>query len=270
MADRLRVLLAGLAGVLLLAGCGSSPTAPPPEPTKPAAAPPPPAAPSTGRCYDMTLKQTLGWTSGAKAQACSAKHTTETYDVGTLDTVVDGHLLGVDSARVQQQVPAACRKGLDRFLGGTPDRARLSMVRPVWFTPTVAQSDKGADWFRCDVVVVASTRSLAARTGSLKGVLRGVHGRSDVGMCGTAAPTARNFHRVLCSARHSWRAVSIVPMRQGAYPGVKKARAADGSRCEEAAAAGASNPLQFDYGYEFPTAADWANGQTYGICWAKD
>ena len=39
------------------------------------------------------------------------------------------------------------------------------MLRAVWFTPTVAQSDRGADWFRCDVIAVAGTEKLAPLTG---------------------------------------------------------------------------------------------------------
>ena len=38
--------------------------------------------------------------------------------------------------------------------------------------------------------------------------------------------------------------------------------------CRGAARADAPDPLDFQWGYEWPTAEQWANGQTYGICWA--
>jgi hypothetical protein len=268
MTRSVRALGAVVLGVLLLAGCGTKPPAEAP-PTHPAAAPAPPAAPKVGSCYGMSMKQALAWTSSAKVKPCNGTHTTETFFVGQLDTAVDGHLVAVDSDRTQAQVTSACRAKVSAFVGGTPDQLRLSMVRPVWFTPTVSQSDEGANWYRCDAVVVASPDSLSPRIGTLKGVLKGTTTRTAVSMCGTDAPTAKDFHRVLCSAKHSWRAVAVVPMKPGKYPGEKVARGAAGTRCEQAASAAAGNPLSFQFGYEFPTADDWANGQDYGICWAK-
>lgn len=265
------LVLAAVAAVVLLlgAGCGSHPPTPAPTPTRPAAAPPPPAPPKVGTCYAMSMSQALAPTSSAHATPCSKKHTTETYYVGKLDTVVDGHLLAVDSDRVNAQVASTCRAKVGAFLGGTQDEMRLSMVRPTWFTPTVAQSDKGADWFRCDAFIVQSADSLVSRTGSLRHALAKSATRDQLSMCGTDAPAAKDFHRVLCSAKHSWRAVAVVPMKQGHYPGLHAAKAAAGSRCENAASAQAADPLSFQWGYEFPTAKDWAAGQTYGICWAK-
>jgi hypothetical protein len=260
-------LAAGL--VLAAAGCGSHPTASAPPATTPPTAPAPPPAPKDGGCYTMTMKQAVAPTSSAPAKSCRSPHTTETYLVGTLDTLEGGHLLAVDSDRVAAQVATTCRDRLTPFLGGTPDQARLSMVRPVWFTPTVAQSDQGANWFRCDAVVVADSDSLATRTSSLKNALGHAGSRGALAMCGTDAPGAKDFHRVLCSARHSWRAIATVPLKGAHYPGVKVAKSAGQTRCEDAASAAAKDPLSFQWGYEWPTSEDWSLDQHYGICWTK-
>lgn len=263
-----------LVAVLLLAGCsGKAPDAEPtpePTPTSPPTAKPPPPGPETGACYRLTFKQAVAPTTRRKPQPCDRPHTSETYDVGRLDTLVDGHLVAVDSDRVQQQVADECPAKLSAFLGGDLEDLRLSMVRPVWFTPTVQESDRGEDWFRCDAVVVAGDSALAALDGSLRGVLGREQDRDTYAMCGTAAPDADDFERVQCSSDHSWRAIAVVPFDPGPYPGVQAARERGQTPCENAGLDVADDPLQFDWGYEYPTADQWAAGQTFGICWAPD
>ncbi|GAB3868422.1 hypothetical protein GCM10028801_44380 [Nocardioides maradonensis] len=257
-----------LTGALLLAGC-SSPTAPVAAPTTPAPAPAPPAAPAPHACYAMTMTQAVAPTSQVTPTSCTAAHTTETYYVGQLDTYVDGHLLAVDSDHVSAQVADTCRRRLGGFLGGTTAQTRLSMVRAVWFTPTVAQSGQGANWFRCDAVAVADSDSLSTLKASLHGALRAPKRRTALAMCGTAAPGAPGFHRVQCGTRHSWRAIAVVPIAGVRYPGRAAAKAAGKVRCEDAAGAVTSDPLSFQWSYEWPTAGDWSLDQHYGICWFK-
>ncbi len=249
---------------------GGEPSATSSAPTTPPTAAPPPEAPETGACYRLGFEQALAPTSSRRPADCAAEHTSETYAVGRLDTVVGGHLVAVDSDRAQAQVASACPAALSEFLGGDLPALRLSMIRPVWFTPTVAQSDKGADWYRCDVVVVAGDETLAEVTGSLEGVLDRPLQRGRWAMCGTAAPDADDFERVVCSAEHSWRAIEVVTFPAGAYPGVEAAQNRGQTQCENAGLDAADDPLDYEWGYEWPTAEQWEMGQTFGRCWAPD
>lgn len=258
---------------IALAGCSGDDAADPPEsspPASPTAAGEPPEAPDSGACYALTFDQALAPTARKKPVPCDRAHTSETYDVGRLDLVADGHLLAVDSDRAQAQVAAACPAALPRFLGGDVTDLRLSMIRPVWFTPTLAQSDRGADWYRCDAVVVAGGSTLAEVTGSLRGVLGREEGRDAYAMCGTAAPDDEGFERVRCSADHSWRAVSVVTFPAGDYPGEDAARARGQVPCENRGLEVADDPLDYEWGYEWPTAEQWQAGMTFGRCWAPD
>lgn len=269
-----RLLAAALALGLsaTLAACGGDePEKPDTKPTAtqtPAAEPP--AAPKVGACYQLPFETAVAPTSESKPVDCAREHTSETVAVGTIDALVDGHLLAVDSDHVQSQVASACPQALTAYVGGNLEQLRLSMIRPVWFTPTVEDSDAGADWYRCDAVVLAGTSTLAELTTGLKGVLGKAKGRSQYAMCGTAAPDAKDFERVLCSAKHSWKAIDVVVFKQGAYPGEKKVRAAGRTRCEDAAADVADDPLTFEWGYEWPTKEQWDMGQAFGRCWAPD
>lgn len=271
-------LAAAVLAVLLLGGCsgdddpGAAPE-PSESPSSPAATPTPakPAPrPEVRACYRLSYAEAVAPTVDVRPTPCTKPHTAMTFTVGTLDTTVDGHLLAVDSRRVQEQVATECPKRFASFVGGTLEQRRLSMLRPVWFTPSVEESDDGADWFRCDVIAVQTNGSLAPLRGRLAGVLDSPDGRDRYAMCGTAEPGTPDFRRVICplSGVPEWRAVRTVPFTSQRYPGEARVRTAGEGPCQDAGRAVADDPLDFQWGYEWPTREQWASGQTYGICWA--
>jgi hypothetical protein len=270
MPHLVRLALAAL--LVLLTGCTSGPERPRAEST-PTPTPPPRAtaapAPHDGACHQLTYAQALAPTTTDAPVPCRGAHTSQTYAVGRLTTEVDGHLVAVDSPRVQRQVRTTCPQRLAGFLGGSTEQLRLSMLRAVWFTPTVAASDAGADWFRCDVIAVAGDQQLAPLTGRLRNALRGTSAApSPWAMCGTAEPGTKGFRRVPCRDRHTWRALRTIALDGAAYPGEAAAKAAGQRTCREAGRSVAKDALDYQWGYEWPTRAQWDSGQTYGICWA--
>lgn len=267
-----------VACLALVAGCSGGDEDPGPDPTPtPSATPtptPPPratpvATPADDACYRLSYRQAVSPTNGATPVPCRASHTSQTYRIGRIDNVVGGHLLAVDSARVQDDVAQSCPAALGAVVGGTLEDQRLSMLRSVWFTPSLDQSDKGAAWYRCDVVALAGAEDLVELRGSLAGALDTPEGRDRYGMCGTAGPAARSFERVPCSAPHTWRAFSVIPLDPGRYPGTPAVDDA-GAACEDAAAGVAADPLDYQWAYEGPDAEEWAAGQTFVRCWAPD
>jgi len=226
--------------------------------------------PSNRACYAYDFRSAIAPVAKDEPIPCDRKHTAITFEVGDLDTVVDGHLVSVDSDRVQAQVADACPKAFARFVGGTPQVQRLTMLRPVWFTPSLRQSDNGANWYRCDAVAIAADEKLAPLVGRLRDVLARPLARESYAMCGTAEPGTSAFQRVICSATHAWRAIGTVDVPGERYPGVEKVRAAGQRPCQDAASAVADDPLNYQWGYEWPTAEQWQGGQKYGICWAPD
>jgi len=248
------------------------------SPATPSGTAPPTAVaaprPPVRACYRFNRDAAVAPTSDTRPVSCARLHTAVTYAVGSLDTVVVGHLLAVDSRRVRAQPARACPPLLRSYLGGTRERLRLSMLRAVWFTPTVEESDAGADWFRCDVVALAGPDRLAWLDGTLRGALSRPAGESYA-MCGTAEPGRPDFERVPCGARHSWRAVRTVSLAaeagpKGVYPGAAAARAAGQQICKDVGQRASSDKLNFSWGYEWPSATQWSGGQTYGLCWIPD
>jgi hypothetical protein len=264
---------AGLAALTLLAACTPEPerrsgpgqTAPTPL-TSATEAP----TPKEGACYRLSFEAALAYTSDAEPRDCRRKHTSTTFAVGALDNVVSGHLVAVDSRRVKEQVAETCPRLFGEYVGGSLEQRRLSMLRAVWFTPTVEESDAGGGWYRCDLIAVAGNQRLAPLDGDPKDVLETSEGRTRWGMCGTAPPDSENFERVLCSGPHSWRAVEVVTFPAEDYPGELEAEARGQRQCEDAGNAAAEDPLDFRWGYEWPTEQQWKSGTTYGLCWVPD
>ncbi len=165
-----------LTTALVLASCtsaGPGADRPPESPsTGPSSSPsteaaPPAPAPRVGDCHRLSYDGAVAPTARNRAVSCDEAHTAETFQVGRLDTVVDGRLLAVDSDEVQEQVATTCPGRLAEYVGGTEEQRRLSMLRAVWFTPTLEQSDAGADWFRCDAVALAEDSRLLYLDGTL-------------------------------------------------------------------------------------------------------
>jgi hypothetical protein len=252
---------------------GDEPTT---TPTTAAATPtPPPAAPVPGACYRISYDEAVAPTNDDETLPCTEGHTSQTFAVGGLDLVVNGHLLAIDSDTVQRQVAKRCPRRLAPYLGANPKQLRLTMLRPVWFTPTIEQSDAGAGWYRCDVIAVTGDSKLAKLDSDLSRALKNPTVRASYGMCGTAQPGTKSFSHVLCREDHSWRAVSVVDLgrasKDGSYPGAAAVRrAGEDGTCADAAREVAADALDYQWGYEWPTADQWGSGQTYGRCWAPD
>ncbi|MGA8846751.1 MAG: septum formation family protein [Nocardioides sp.] len=248
----------------------TSPSAPP---SAPSAAPPTATdapRPKPGTCHRLTFDEVLSPTAGKPALGCKQTHTAETYAVGTVANLADGHLLAVDSRQVQRQVATTCPNALPDLVGGSLEDLRLSMLRPVWFTPTVEEYDSGSDWYRCDVVALAGADRLTRVRGSLAGILETEQGRETYAMCGTAGPDDADFQRVPCSDPHSWRALSVIALPEGDYPGRAAVASAGEDPCRDAAAQVADDPLDYTWAFEGPDPAQWTAGQTFIRCWTPD
>ena len=277
-------LLTGVLTMLVLVGCSGadSPAPASSEPSDSAstsdpstsASPTPviavPPKPEDRACYRLDFDAAVAPTNASRSVPCARPHTAVTYEVGSLRKLLDGRSQAVDTPRVQSRVARTCPRLFAEFVGGTEDDRRLSMLRAVWFTPTLEEAGAGADWFRCDVIAVAGHGSLARLSGRMNGVLGTTTGQDRYGMCGTAEPGTAEFSRVICARPHTWRAIRTVAFDVGSYPGTATVRDAGEEPCQAAARDRASDSLNFQWGYEWPTAAQWKTGQTYGLCWAPD
>ena len=270
---RTTVLTATLiATVLSLSACSSSdqPKAAGPTSASPTSAPSPPPAPPRHACYALDFAQAAEPTTSAPPVPCRSGHTAATIAVGTIDPVADGHLLAVDSDTVQRQIANRCRARLASYLGGDEQTRRLSRLAVVWFSPSLSQSDQGATWFRCDLVALAGHDQLAPLPRRTRDLLAADGALDRYGTCGTAAPSAAHFQRVICSAPHTWRARATIDLPRGSRYLSKAAGAAADASCRDIESRAASDVLKLKWSFEWPTQDQWAAGQRYGYCWTPD
>ena len=154
--------------------------------------------PPVRACYRLTFDQALAPVTHAEPRPCDRPHTLRTVFSGRVGALVKGKVGPIDSPRVQRAVAAECPRRVAEFLGGPEQALRLSMFRPVWFTPTLAQADRGEDWYRCDVIALAAEGELAPLEGRLEGLLGRLGWKDEYGLCGTAEPgTSRLRARLL-------------------------------------------------------------------------
>jgi hypothetical protein len=272
---RVAVVAAVLAALVAVTGCSSgspkssasSSSSPTPAPTTSATtAPPPPVAPTVGTCHRLSVVSATHPTDATPAVPCTKRHTAVTYFVGRFNPVVDGHLLAVDSNAVQAQLADRCPRRLPAYLGGSPEDRRLARFRAVWFGPTVAEGDAGAQWFRCDVVAVGSPGRLARLDGTVEHVLDQSGALDHYGTCASTAPATKGFRHLICSHRHSWQAIATVDLHGVRFHG-KGAQSSAENTCNDQGANRANGALKYSTGFEWPSRAQWDAGQRYGFCW---
>ena len=271
-------LVAVLTATLLVSGCGSALKPAKVDPKAEASATatqstpgPPPPAPKVGKCYDLTYKESLQGTSNADPVPCKDKHTSVTIFVGEFDPIVDGHLLAVDSDEVQAQIAKVCPTKVDDWVGGSVDAQRLSRFKATWFSPTLAESEAGAGWFRCDLVAKGGEKSLVRLT-ETKDALDDPAVLDTYGTCSTTDPGSekKEFEAVACSEPHSWQAVSVIDInKDAAYLGPPAQELAD-EACKAQAQQRSSNPLEIKWSFQWPSKEEFDAGQRYGLCWVPD
>jgi hypothetical protein len=258
----------------LVAGCSSSaePDSSADKSPKVAVskAPPPPAAPKVGSCHRLSLSEATNPVDAGKPVPCSRPHTSVTVKVGRLSLVVDGHLLAIDSRTVRKQIAEACPGSPGAFVGGDKTAQQLSRFEVVWFSPSLEAADAGANWYRCDVVAPRSEGKLLTLPAKLKGVLDQEGALDRFGTCGTAAPDARGFKRVMCSQKHTWRAVDTISLPSNRRYLAKDVTAAADPWCKDVASKRAEGSLKFTWSFEWPPKAQWDAGQRWGYCWVPE
>jgi hypothetical protein len=272
--DGLVRLALAVASALLLTACSGSGSSQPeaeptpvlhsPTPTTTETVPPtPPEPPRAHACYRLGYDEALAPTHDKAPVPCDGVHTAVTYFVGRYDK-----RLAVDGKHVHELESTMCPRRFAAYVRGTLEDRRLSMLRAVWFTPTVEQAARGGHWFECVAIALRGDQTLALLRGSLQGVLGRADGRDHYALCGTAEPASAGFEQRICAAPHSWRALRTVGFAPGKYPGQDRLRSAGQQPCQDAGRSVAENPLSYRWSYQWPDPQQWRDGQTYGVCWA--
>lgn len=249
--------------LVIVAGCGTAAPHPAPK-AKPT---PPPPAPAVGACRTLSFAAAAAPSDSTTTVPCTQRHTAITVSVGAL--VDPAHLKGlnINAPAVQQRLAVSCPRAVQAYVGGSPGTFELSQIQALAFVPTPRQIALGANWYRCDMVVLAGPNLLAAVTGTLRHALTSAHSLDRWGTCGTSAPSAKTFTRVLCSARHSWRVIALINIPKSSAYLAKSTSNAASRACRKIAAKAAHGALKYSWSFEWPNKQQWLAGQRFGLCW---
>lgn len=231
----------------------------------------PPSAPPVNTCHQLTYSSTSLYSDGSATVPCSKPHTAFTFAVPTLPAGVIVKGVGIGNKTIQDAAAASCRSAFDRFIGGSPASRALSRITMTYFLPSQAGFDLGAHWVRCDLIAMQTQTALGDVPTNPRHFLDQANALDAFGACSQGDPGSPSFRLVICSQPHTYRALAA--LRLGAdtskYPGDTVTRVEGKRHCAHVISSQLNRSGGYTYGWTYPTAANWAQGQRFGYCWNK-
>ncbi len=266
MTPRLRstaLALAGLATAWLLAACGEEELPENVDPARIDAV----EAPDLGACRVLTKDDLAQPSNATREVACSEPHTAMSYAVGSLPPSLDD--VDYEAEELGAFAFRACSREFVDLLGADESLAMRSVLTWVWFRPSEEAWEKGARWYRCDVVGGGpQTDELIHLPANVKGLLQ--RPEDEWLVCASGASVDDSV-KLPCSKAHDWRAVSTIKLGEDddAYPGDAVAEEKTKDYCSQSVGAWLGYPVDYDYGYTWFHEAEWNAGNRRSVCWAK-
>ena len=260
-------LLVCLSALLALAGCtkaaGQDSAGDDPPGTSRTAAP----APEVGACRVLEPSDIAAKSNSTKPVPCAAKHTAETYLVGTFR----GKLAkaAYDDPQLAARTYQTCSKAFKKFTGADDSLVLRSVLSWASFRPTEQDWSAGARWYRCDVVGGTDrSTSLVTLPKTAKGVLLGIPGDRWIACVDGSSVTGAPY--VPCTQPHEWRAATTIVVGQAKdrYPGDRLVEVQTRDYCSDSVGAWMNYPTKYKYAYTWVHRAEWQAGNRRSIRWA--
>lgn len=223
--------------------------------------------PRVGACRVVSADDLDRPTNSRKVVPCTSRHTAETFAVGTLPASTGS---AYEDRRHGTFVFDTCAKAFRDFLGVDESLGMRIRLTWAWFRPSERGWDRGARWYRCDVVGgPRDARELAAMPRTTKGMFTSA--RPDEWLACARGKTVTGSTKVSCAEAHDWRAVTTVKVGQPAdpYPGDRIVEVRSRDRCRDWLGAWLHYPEDYEYGYTWFHQAEWSTGNRRSICWAR-
>ncbi|SDS25313.1 Septum formation [Nocardioides scoriae] len=249
-----------LAVLVVLAGCSSAPLARPEASDRT-------SPPELGACYPLTPEDVGSSSNDTDPVACGAAHTSQTFAVGTLPESTGA---AYDDRAHGRWIYPRCEAAFEKFLGVDESLAMRIQLSWAWFRPSQEGWDKGARWYRCDLVG-GSTEATAYRP--LPQDAKGLFAAKPPEQWLTCAsgPTVLEAEKLPCTEPHDWRAVTTIKLGQpdDEYPGERLVQVRTRDFCSDSVGAWMNYPVDYEYGYTWFKEAEWQAGNRRSVCWAR-
>lgn len=222
--------------------------------------------PELGACRDLEPADLTEPANETAPVACAQDHTAQTFAVGDLPTSTG---TAYDDPRHGRYVYDTCEPGFAEFLGADESTALRSQLSWAWFRPSELAWERGARWYRCDVVGgpegATDLRTLPADATALFGT-----DYPDAWMTCARGESVQGT-KVPCSEPHDWRAVTSVKLGgpDDPYPGDRLVEVRSRDYCRDSIRGWLGYPPDFDYGYTWFREDRWRGGNRRAICWTR-
>lgn len=224
--------------------------------------------PAVGACRNLRVSESDEPSNATRLVPCTEPHTAETFASGALpDELHDADYLAEE---LETWAYRTCTEALIAYLGADESTVMRSILSWVWFRPSEKAWEKGARWYRCDVVgggpqskryldLPVTTKGLMARA------------NDDHWMVCARGDDPAEGAKVPCTKPHEWRAATTIKVGEPGdpYPGDAAVEAKTKDFCSGSVGAWLGYPTDYDYGYTWFGEAEWAAGNRRSICWAR-
>jgi hypothetical protein len=254
-----RVVLPVTLAAALLAACAA--------PLQPETAADKTSPPKLGACYRLSPEDTREPSNASEPVPCTAPHTAETFAIGTLPESTGEDY---DSPDHGQWIFRRCGRAFERFLSADESLTMRIQLSWAWFRPSERGWDKGARWYRCDLVGGPDdTTKYRDLPRTAKGLFR-ARPPEEWLTCARGA-TVMDSTKVPCSEQHDWRAVTTIKLGtpEDRYPGDRMVEVRSRDYCSDSVGAWMNYPVDYEFGYTWFREAEWQAGNRRSICWAK-
>ena len=225
-------------------------------------------APAVGACRNLTPQDVELPSNATKVVDCTRKHTAETYAAGELPAELKD--VDYDAPELGTYAYETCSASLQEFLQADESTVMRSIVSWAWFRPSQAAWDKGARWYRCDVVGGGEgSQSFVTLPKSAAGLLAPGPVNDDWMVC-VNGPSVQAAPKIACSKKHNWRAVTTIKVAgpDAPYPGDEAVEKTTRDYCSESVGAWLGYPPDYDFGYTWFHEGEWKAGNRRSVCWA--
>jgi hypothetical protein len=225
-------------------------------------------APELGVCRVLTPEDVAAKSNATRTVDCDEPHTAETFAVGDLPE--DLHDADYDSDELGAYAYRTCSEAFQAFLGADESLVMRTIVSWAWFRPSENAWDKGARWYRCDVIGGGeqSKRFVELPT-TARGLLQGRP--NDKWLVCVNGTSVHSAPKIPCTEVHNWRAVTTIKLGEpdDPYPGDRLVEVRTRDFCSRSVGAWLGYPKEYDFGYTWFHEGEWTAGNRRSVCWAK-
>jgi Septum formation len=209
--------------------------------------------PVVGECRAITYKEVFAQSNSTAPIPCSESHTANTFAAPLLPPELTWDS---SDAAIGKAVSKKCGSAYFPFLGGTDVTRAQTAYSYAWFSPTQAQRDAGARWFRCDLILYRGTKLSPLPYDTAPVVPDPI--TNKVRRC----LKATTFYTTTCDDTHAWKATHAFKLRKGDYPTARQMSKFAINGCKGHVKAGT-------FRYDPPSKGDWKAGYRVMVCFSK-